>query len=125
MERCHETIATCANCSCQGNNKVKCTSTEVRCYHCGDDHQTFSRNWPIFKRDTEIVQTQTKERIPRLQAIRKFLRVNPHPELIFSNAVRNTSNRTTSKSGLKKNQETQSESSEDNSPPVPSFGIGY
>ena len=93
---CRKTIATCAWCS--GNSKDKCTSTEVRCYHCGGDHQTFSRNCPIFKIETEIVQTQTKERIPRLHSIHKLLRLTPNPELFFSNAVKNPSNRTTSKS---------------------------
>ena len=57
VKTCHETIATCARFNCQGHNKDKCTSTEVRCYHCGDDHQTFSRNCAIFKRVIEIVQT--------------------------------------------------------------------
>ena len=61
----HETIATRAKCSCQGHNKNKCTSTAVRCCYCGDDHQAFSRNRPIFKKETEIVQIQTKEHIPR------------------------------------------------------------
>ena len=28
VKRCHETVATCARCSCQGHNKDKCTSTE-------------------------------------------------------------------------------------------------
>ena len=91
---------------------------------CGDDHQAFSRNCPIFKRETEINQIQTKERIPRLPARRKLLRVNPHPKLIFSNAVKNTSNRTTAKSLSTSEQESQSESSEENLPPLPSYGHG-
>ena len=41
----------------------------------------------------EITQIQTKERIPRQQAMRKLLRLNLHPELICSHAVKNTSNR--------------------------------
>ena len=105
--------------------KISTPAAKVRCCNCGDDHQAFSRNCPIYIRETEIVQIQTKERIPRLQAIRKLLRINPHPELIFSNAVKNTSNRTTSKSPTRTNQESQSESSEDDSPPVPSYGHGY
>ena len=51
---CHETIATCARCSYQGHKKDKCTSTEVRYCHCGEDSedlQVFSRNCPIFKRE--------------------------------------------------------------------------
>ena len=40
---CRETIATCARCSCKGHNNDKFTSTEVRCCHCGEDHQAFSR----------------------------------------------------------------------------------
>ena len=91
VKRCHKTIATCEKCSCQGHIKYKCTSTGVRCCHCRDDHQAFSRNYQLFKRETEIVQIQTKERIPRQQVIRKLLRINPHPEIIFSNAVKNTS----------------------------------
>ena len=110
VKRCHETIATCAKRSCQGHNKDKCTCTEVRCCDRGDDQQAFSRNYPKFKRETEIVQIQTKERIPGLQAIRKLLRINAHHELIFSNAVK---------------KESQYESSEDNLPLVPSYGYGY
>ena len=125
MKRCQETIETCARCSCQGHNKDRCTSTEVRCCHCGDDHKAFSRNCPIFKINSEIVQIQTKQRIPRPQATRNLLRINPHPELIFSNAVKNSSNRTTWKSPNRTNQKSQSESSEDSSPPVPSYGHGY
>ena len=112
-KRCHETIATCARCSCQGHDKDKCTSNEVKCYHYAEDHQTFSRNCPVFKKEMEIVRIQTKERIPSQQAIRKLLRLNPHPELIYSHAVKNTSNRTTSKSLNRTNQESRSESSED------------
>ena len=121
----HETIAACAKCSCQAHNKDKCTSTEVRCWHLGDDHQALSRNCPIFKKETEIVQIQTKEPIPRLQAIWKVLRINPHLELIFSNAVKNNSNRSTSKFPTRTNEESQSKSSDNNSPPVPSYGHRY
>ena len=125
MKRCRETIATCARRSCQEHIKDKCTSTEVRYCHCGEDHQAFLRNCPIFKRETEIVQIQTKERIHRLHAIRKLLRLSPNPELIFSNAVKNTPNRTTSKSPSKSEQESQCESGEGDSPTVPSCGHGY
>ena len=125
VKRCHETKATCVRCSYQRHNKDKCISTEVRCCHCEDDHETFSRNCQIFKRETEIVQTQTKERIPRLQAIQKLFKINPHPELIFSKAVKNTSNQTTSKSSSGSEQDIQSDSSEDNSQTVPSYGHGY
>ena len=122
---CRETIATCARCSWQAHNKNKCTSTEVRCCHCGADHQAFSRNCPINKRETGVVQIQTKERILRLQVVRKLLNLNKNPELIFSNAVINTSNWTPSKSSNRTHQESQSKSSEDNSPPVPSYSHGY
>ena len=125
MRRCRETIASCARCSCQGHNKDKCTSTEVRCCHFGEDHLAFERNCPIIKRETEIVQTQTKERIPRLQATQKLLRLNQNSDLILSNAVKNTSNRTTSKSHTRTDQESQSESSKDNSLRIPSYGRGY
>ena len=125
VKRCHETIATCAKCSCQGHNKDKCTSTEVRRSHCGDDHQAFSRNCPIFKRETENGQVQTNERIPREQAIRKLFRINPHPEILFSNAENNTSKQTTSKSPTRTYDENQSDSNEDSSPHVPSYGHGY
>ena len=60
VKRCREKIATCARCSCQGQNKYKCISTEARCCHCKGDHQAFSRNCPIFKIETEIVQIQTE-----------------------------------------------------------------
>ena len=56
VKRCHETITTCARCSNEWHNKDKCTSTTVRCCHCGSDHQAFSRNCPIFKREKEIVR---------------------------------------------------------------------
>ena len=125
VKTCHETIVTCARCNCQGHNQDKGTSTEVRCCHCWDDHQTFSRNCAMFRKEIEIVQTQTKERIPRLPVIRKLLRKNSHPELVFSNTVMNTSNQTISKSPTRTNQESQSEYTEGNSPPVPSCGYGY
>ena len=51
--------------------------------------------------------------------------MDPHPELILSNAVKNTSNQTISKSPTRTNQESQSKSNEDDSPPVPSYGHGY
>ena len=73
-------------------DRDKYASTEVRCCHCGEDHKAFSRSCSIFKRETDVVQIQTNERIPRLQAIQKLLRLNSNSELIF------TSNRTTSKS---------------------------
>ena len=141
MKRCREITATCARCSSKGHKKDKCTSTEVRCCHCGVDHKAFSRNCAIFKRETEIVQIQTKERAPRLQALRKLLRLNPNPDLIFSNAIKNTSNPTASKYPTRSQQESQSSCSEDtnvtqfffdnfgneehNSPTVPSYGHAY
>ena len=39
-KKCHETIATFAWCSCEGHKKDKCTSNEVKCFHCGEDHQS-------------------------------------------------------------------------------------
>ena len=125
VKRGRETIATCAWCSCQWHYKGKCTSNEVKCYHCGEDHQAISRNCPIFKRETEIVQIQRKERIRRLQAIRELLKLNPNPELIFSNAVKNTSNRNTSKTPSTSEQGSKSESSDDNSPTLLSYGHEY
>ena len=65
-----------ARCSCEGHKKDKCTSNEVKCFHCGEDHHSYSRNCPVFKKEMEIVQIHTKERIPRQHAIRKLLRVN-------------------------------------------------
>ena len=82
-------------------------------------------NCPVNKKAMEIVRIQTKDRIPRQQAIRSLLRLNPHPEIIYSHAVKNTSNRTTSKSPNRTDQESQSEYSEDDSPTVPSYGHGY
>ena len=111
-KRCHETIATC---SCK----------LIKCYHCGEDPQTYSRNCHVLKKEMEVVRVQTKERIPRQQAIRKLLRLDPHPELIFSHAVKNSSNRTTTKSPNRTDQESQSKSSEDDSATVPSYGHGY
>ena len=105
VKRCHDRIATCARCSCQGHNKDKCINTEVRCCQCGDVHQTFSRNCPISKWETEIVQIQTKELIPWLKAIQKLLRLNPNRKVIFSNAVMNASNRTRSKPPTRSEQE--------------------
>ena len=140
-KRCRETVATCDRCSNQGHNKEKCTRTKVRCCHCGVNHQAPSRNFLIFKREKEIVQFQTNEREPRLQAIQKLLRLNQNPEWILSNAVKNTSNSNTSKSPTRSEQEIQSDSSkdtnvmqffcenfgikEDNSPTVSSYGHGY
>ena len=114
-KRCHETIATCARCSCQGHNKDECTSNEVKYFHCYEDHQSFSRNCPVFKKEMEIVWIQTKVRIPRQQAIRKLIRLNSHPELIYSHAVKNISNPTTSKSPNRTDQKSPSEPSEDDS----------
>ena len=108
-----------------GYNKDKYTSTEVRCCHCEADHQVLSRNNPIFKRETEILLIQAEECKPRLQAIQKLLRLNQNPELIFLNAVKNTYNPTTSASPTRSKQESQSDSSEDNSPTVPAYGYGY
>ena len=105
--------------------EVQLTRTQPILKYCVEHHQEFSRNCSIFKRDTEIAQIQTNERIPRLQAIRKLLRLNPNPEKIFPYAVKNTSNRTTSQSPSSSEQESQSESSEDKSPTVPSYGHGY
>ena len=93
--------------------------------HCGEDHQAFARICPIFEEETKIDQIKTKDRLPRLQDLRKLLRINPNPELIFSNAVSNTSNRTTSKYQSTSEQESLSESSEDNSTTIPSYGPGY
>ena len=101
----------------------------------------FRKELLIFKRDSVIIQIQIKERIPRIQALRKLIRLNPNPELIYSNAVKNTSNQTRSKSPTRSEQESQSDSGEDkkmalkfyekfesereNSPTVPTNGHGY
>ena len=124
-KRCHETTVTRARRSCQRHNKDKCTSSEVKCYHCGGNHQSYSRNFPVLKNGMEVVRIQTKECIPRHQTIRKLLRFKPHPELFYSHAVKNTSNRTTSKFPDRTDQKSQSESSEDDSPTVPCYGHGY
>ena len=124
-KRCHETIATCVRCSCEGYSKDKCTSNEVKCYDCGEGHQTYSRNCPVFKKEMEIVRIKTKECIPRQQAIRNLLRLNPHPELIYSHTVKNASNRTIAKSPNRTEQEGQFESSKDDSSAVPFCNHGY
>ena len=140
VKRCRETIATCARCSNQGHNKDESTSTEVRCCHRKADLQAFSRICPIFKRETEIIQIQPNDIIPRLQAERKLHTLNQNRELVFSNAVKKTSNPTRTKSPTISEQESQSDSCEDtnvlkifenfgnvedNSPTVPTYGHGY
>ena len=108
---------------------------QVRWCHCRVNHQAFWRNCTTFKRETEFVQIRIEQRIPRLQSIRKLLRINPNPKLIFSNEVKKTSNVTTSKSVTRSEQEIQSDSrtnvtqtffenfgnEEENSPAVPSY----
>ena len=79
VKTCRETIATRAKCSKQGHNKDNCASAKVTCCICGADHQAFSRSCPLFKRETDIFQLQTKERTPRLQTIRKLLRLTKSP----------------------------------------------
>ena len=94
---------------------------------------------PVPKLDAAI-QFRTKERIPKLHAVRNLLKLNPNPEIILSNPVKNTSNKTRTKSPTRSEQENQSDSSEDttvlkffenfgneedNSPTVPTYGCGY
>ena len=111
VHKCRETIAACARCNNQVHNKDKCTSTEVRCYNYEVDHQAFSRYYPKFINETVIIEIQTKERITRWQLIRKLFRLNSNPEIIFSYALKNTSNSTISKSLTSSDQENQSDSS--------------
>ena len=61
--------------------------------------------------ETEIKQIQTKERIPRLQAIRKLLTLNPNVELIYSYAIKNNANPTGFKSPNSSEQQCLSDSS--------------
>ena len=108
MKRCRETLATFARCSYQLHSKDRWSSTEVRCCHCIADHLAFSKNCSRLKRETEIIQIQTKKRIPRQKALRKLLRLSPNPELIFSIALKNTSYPTRSKSSTSPKQGSQS-----------------
>ena len=90
----------------------------------------------------QIIQIKTEERKARLQVIQNLLRLNPNPELLFSNAVKKTSNPTRSTSPTGSEQESQSNSSsedtnvtikfyenfvneEHNSPTVPTYGHEY
>ena len=111
MNRCRETIATCERFSNRGHNKVRCASTNFECYHCKADHHAFSRNCPKFSQEVEITQIQTRKCIAKLQTIRKFLRLNPNPEFIFSKVVKNTSDATILKSLISFEQESESDAS--------------
>ena len=107
---CHETRVTCAKCSNRGHSKDKCTGAEVSCSHWGAVQQAFSRSCPLLKQELEIIQIQTKERLLRLQAVRKLFRLNPNSDLFFANAVKNTSNPTTPKLPTRFEQGRQSNS---------------
>ena len=95
---CSETIASCASCRNKRHKKDKYISTEVRFCHCGPDHQASQGTVQYSKEKQKSSKSKQKNAYPyKLQVVRKLLTLNPNPEVIFSNAVKNTSNLTSSK----------------------------
>ena len=112
---CHETTATCSRCSCQGHDRDKCTSNEVKSYHCGEDHQPFSRNCPVIKKKGNRPDPN-KRAHTQATGHTKTSHTEPTSSINLPTRSKEHPNRT--------DQEAQSESSEDDSPTAPSYGHG-
>ena len=70
-------VATCGKCDAAGHNRDECTSHDIMCHHCGDEHPTASNRCPTYRLEEEIIRVQKRENISRHQARTKILSENP------------------------------------------------
>ena len=79
---CRNEDKTCFNCSNKGHTKEECTSTPL-CLHCKGGHLSNSKSCPRYQCETKIVNIQMKEKLPKPDAIEKFLETSPQYEELF------------------------------------------
>ncbi|XP_055924552.1 uncharacterized protein LOC129956646 [Argiope bruennichi] len=58
---CRGTL-TCARCAVPGHESNECSAKE-KCVNCKEDHASFSRLCPIWKREKEIISVKVKEQV--------------------------------------------------------------
>ena len=90
VKNCRKQTPTCAKCSVEGHKTEACLSLELKCLHCGGEHQAVSRNCPVFKTEEEIIKMQTKQRISKAEARRKITKQNPI-KMNFASAIASSS----------------------------------
>lgn len=93
---CRREVYTCARCGEEGHKKDRCPNA-LRCFHCGDQHMANDRNCSKYKIETEILNTQIKEKTSRYEAMQKILMTRPDGERLYADVARqrplaNTSN---------------------------------
>ena len=73
----------CANCGQLGHIKSSCDN-DVCCYHCKEQHPSYSRSCKRYTCESAILDLQMKGKIPRLEAMDKILAKYPEFEQLYA-----------------------------------------
>ena len=100
---CRQETDRCANCGQLGHIKSSCNN-DVCCYHCKEQHPSYSRSCKKYTCESAILDLQMKGKIPRLEAMDKILAKYPEYERLYA----------------QNSPDPPSVSSQDDPPPTPS-----
>ena len=76
----------CGCCSVKGHRAAECAALP-KCNHCGADHITGNKTCPEFRYQEEVLSIQTKEKVPRQQAIILYNQKFPDRSNNYAKAV--------------------------------------
>lgn len=80
---CKKENPTCPKCSKIGHMKENCTTSYTRCYHCNGNHYSYDRKCPKYICESETINYQMKEKIPKYEALQIILSKHPEFENLY------------------------------------------
>ena len=93
IKRCDSKVTRCKRCSDIHHIENQCDSQSPKCLQCSDPHVTATNECPVFRRESEILVIQDKEKVSRQQAAVIFNQRNPNQGLNYSAAAKQLLNR--------------------------------
>ena len=80
---CRNANKTCTMCATPGHSSDQCGG-EMKCLHCASQtHKSTDKNCPKYVCETEIINLQMKNRIPRQEAMNKVFEATPQYETYY------------------------------------------
>ena len=92
---CRRNERTCVRCGLEGHTKQSCEN-QVKCFHCEQPHYANDKTCNKYKIEKEIVETQYKEKVSKIEATQIVLARLPDANKLYSEVVRLTEEKTES-----------------------------
>ena len=84
---CKSPVQVCGKCGNAPYDRANCKNLGVKCHHCSENHFTGDKRCHVYKYEQEVLIIQTKQKVPRRQAIQVLENNNPSIKMDYLRAA--------------------------------------